>query len=141
MRNVWKYLYLKRPFQIKITNVSSKSYVDFLEMNSSISTNGALSLYINAVQDVSNLHAKVVILVLSSSGNYDLVLANTTVDVCEFYRNKKYVPILQMFYRTFTKTGTFPKSCPIRKVKISDNFFRKVLNFELFRICTSSKML
>lgn len=104
--------------------------MDFFEVNSSISTNGAISLYVNVLKDIPNIHAKVVIQLQSSSnGKYDLELANTTLDACEFFRNRKYEPILQLFYKTLTKNGQFAKSCPIRKVKVLKKFQKKNLSF------------
>lgn len=130
----------KRPFRIEVTNVSTASYVNFTQMNSSISTNGALSMYMNILQDISDVYAKIEILIASSSGNYDLELVNKTIHVCEFFRNRRYEPIVQLFYKAMTKTGSFPHSCPIRKVKIASNFREKVFHSDLFRNCTSSKM-
>lgn len=104
---------------MEFTNVSSRSYVDFVEINSSISANGALSIYINLLQDISNIYTKVEMMMVSSNGNYDLELANKTFDGCEFLGNKRYEPILQVFWKTLTKNTTFPKRCPLAKVKIA----------------------
>lgn len=102
-----------------------ESFVDFVEVNSSL-TNRGLSVYVNFLQNFVNPYAKVLITFLSSSGKYDLELANTTVNACEFFRNRKYFPILQVFYRALTKSSTFPKKCPILKVKI---YFTKSWNW------------
>lgn len=108
---------MKRPFQVRVTNISSISYVDFIQLNSSISTKGAFSLYVNALQDISSLHVKVLIMLGSAGENYDLQLLNRTVDACEFLKNRKHEPILQVFYKSVTNgEGVYPKTCPMPKV-------------------------
>lgn len=79
-----------------------------------MSSSGAISVFLNAHQNLGHLYAKVLINIESSNG--DLVLANKTVDSCEFFKNPRYEPILQVFYKALTRTGTFPKRCPITKV-------------------------
>lgn len=113
--------YFKRPFRLAVTKMSIKSFVNYGEVNSSISTSGAISIYVNILQDISEMNAKVVILIESSSGNYDLELVNKTINVCEFFRNRRYEPMLQVFYKSINKGGNLPKSCPLRKVMIADN--------------------
>lgn len=92
--------------------------VDFVVMNSSISTDGSMSMFINVLQNVPQLYVKVKITLESSDGIYDLELINKTFNVCEFLNNPKYEPIVQVFYRALTKSGTFAKRCPIEKVRV-----------------------
>lgn len=123
---------LKRPFRIEITDVTSKTYVDFVEINSSISDNGALSIYVNILKDISNIHSEVTIMLVSASGNYDLELVNRTIDACQFLSNKRHEPILQVFWKQLTKNGAFPKRCPFLKVKHFELFIAKkitILNY------------
>ncbi|KAG4073783.1 hypothetical protein HA402_001007 [Bradysia odoriphaga] len=89
--------------------------VDHIDTNSSISSNGSISLFFNLRQDIPNLYAKVLITVNTTKRIYDLELINRTIDSCEFYRNTKYEPIAQVFYKLLTKNGKFPKRCPITK--------------------------
>ncbi|KAG4073610.1 hypothetical protein HA402_000834 [Bradysia odoriphaga] len=89
--------------------------VDYIETNSSISSSGSISLFFNVKRSVPNFYSKVLLTVDSSNGVYDLELINRTIDTCEFYRNPKYEPILQVFYKLLTKDGIFPKRCPIMK--------------------------
>lgn len=100
---------------MEVTNVTTVSFVNFMELNSSTTANG-FSIYLHVLQDLVNLNVRVQILGESSSGKYDVRMANKTMDVCKFFTDRKYVPIAQVFYRAFAKNGTFPKSCPIRKV-------------------------
>lgn len=133
-----KMFFLKRPYRIEITNVRSESFVNFIGINSTITTSG-LSVYANVLETMQNPYVKMLIMLQSSSGKYDLTLVNTTVNVCEFFGNRKYLPTLQVFYRALTKTGTFPKKCPVVKVKMYSFFcdlkvFEKQ-NFIPFRDC------
>ncbi|KAG4074437.1 hypothetical protein HA402_015133 [Bradysia odoriphaga] len=89
--------------------------VDYVEMNSSISSSGLISLFFNVKKNVPDFYAKVLITVDTTNGGYDLELINRTIDGCEFYRNPKYEPIPQVFYKFLTKNGVFPKRCPVTK--------------------------
>ena len=95
------------------------SLVNYIETNSSVSSNGSLSLFFNVLRDVPSSYSKSLIMVDPSNGVY-VELVNKMIDNCEFYRNPKYEPIAQIFYRTLAKNAFFPKSCPIRKVYTSD---------------------
>lgn len=107
---------LQRPFQIEFTNVSTRSFVNSNEVNSSISATGSISFYVNLLQDVASVYAITEILVESTRGKYDLELVNKTINYCRFLSDRKYEPIAQVFYKMFSKSSNFPKSCPIRKV-------------------------
>lgn len=104
---------------MEFTNVSTYSSVNYIEINSSISTDGAISIHMNFLRGVSNIYVRAVITIESSPGKIDLEFINKTLFVCEFFKNKKYEPILQVLYRALTKTGNFPTECPIQKVYIS----------------------
>lgn len=108
--------YLKRPYVVEFTNVSTDSLVHYVQVNSSISANGSISIYVNFLRDVFNVYVKTVITVASADQVYDLELINKSVNFCEFLRNGKYEPILQVLYKIFNKNRSFPTSCPVRKV-------------------------
>lgn len=107
---------VKRPFRVDLYNATTKSFVSYIEINSSTVNNG-LTLYVNILQDVQKPYLKALILLESSNGKYDLPLSNTTLNLCEFLSNRKYFPILQTFYKTFMRYS-FMMRCPIRKVII-----------------------
>lgn len=92
--------------------------VDFIEVNSSISTNGSMSMFMNVLQNVPQFYAKVKITLESSNGTHDLELINKTLNACEFLNNPKYEPIVQVFYKALTKSGNFLKRCPVTKVRV-----------------------
>lgn len=58
-------------------------------------------------------------------------MLNKTIDNCELFSNPTYEPIIQFFYAILTKTGTFPKKCPITKVKyiklLDNNFVQETI--------------
>lgn len=110
---------LKRPYTIEITNVSMHSFVDYIQVNSSISSTGAVTMFTSYLRDVPNYYNKVLIKVESSEGNYDLVLANKTINNCELHRNRIYLPILSVMHIAMTKNGVVPTTCPVKKVLIS----------------------
>lgn len=71
----------------------------------------------NFLQDVSNMYAKAVIKLETSDQIYDLEFINKTINVCEFFKNRRYEPILQLLYKVLNKRQSFPTRCPIGKVK------------------------
>lgn len=107
----------QRPFKIEITNLSTYSLVNYMESNSSISKQNSVSIYINVLKYLTEIYAKVTVIITSANGNYSSVLFNKTIDCCEFLKNPKYEPIVQVFYRALTINGSFPKNCPITKVR------------------------
>lgn len=112
----YKTSYSQRPYVVEFTNISTFSRVNFIEINSSISTVGSISIHLNFLQDVYNMFAKTVIKLETSDQVYDLEFINKTINVCEFFKNRKYEPILQLLYKVLNKNRSFPTSCPIRKV-------------------------
>lgn len=69
---------------VEFTNVSSYSLVNFIEVNSSISTTGAISIYANFLQDVSNVYFKALIGIGTADQVYDLEFMNKTLNFCQF---------------------------------------------------------
>lgn len=60
----------------------------------------------------------------SGNGLYDLELFNRTIDICTFFENKQYDPLLQVAYSMFKKERgvDIPTRCPIRKVLVAFDF-------------------
>jgi len=53
----------------------------------------------------------------SSEGIHDLEIMNRTIDLCKFYKNKRYEPILQVVFKLFEETlSHWARSCPMKKV-------------------------
>lgn len=54
----------------------------------------------------------------SDRGNYNLELLNRTVDLCQFYQNKTFKPLVQLILKLFEEHFThWFKSCPVYKVR------------------------
>ncbi len=103
---------------VEFTNVSTYSLVDYIQVNSSISTNGSISINVNFLREVYNVFTKTLIQLATTSDEvYDLEFINKTVNFCEFLNNRRYEPMLQILYKLLNKNRSFPTSCPIRKVK------------------------
>lgn len=52
----------------------------------------------------------------SGKGVFDLKWINETVDLCRFFRDKKYLPLMQLAYGFVVEQGNYPTSCPVKKV-------------------------
>lgn len=66
----------------------------------------------------------------SANEVYDMEYINRTIDYCKFFSNKRYEPVLQVFFGIFAAKSDMARSCPIKKV-IRDGLFRKIV-FHLF---------
>lgn len=112
----------QRPFRIDVMNTKSISFVDYIEVNTSVNQNGHVTLYVNALKNIPNPYGLLQIFKESSNGKHNLVLVNATIPYCNFLNDRKLFPIAQVFYRVLTKKGDFPKRCPILKVKVNVAF-------------------
>lgn len=53
----------------------------------------------------------------SDNGNYNIELLNRTIDLCKFYKNKRYEPILQAIFKLFEEyMPNWFTRCPTNKV-------------------------
>lgn len=75
-----------------------------------------ISLFLNVKKPLQRPFARFEIYVDSGNGLIDLKYINETIDMCRFFREKTYMPLLQIIYRTIVDQGNYPTSCPIRKV-------------------------
>lgn len=120
---------------VEFTNISTYSLVDFLQVNSSLSSNGSISVYLTSQRVLTNVYAKIVINIESADHQvYDLEFINKTVNVCEFLDNKTNEPLLQGLYSVLNKDRSFPTSCPLRKVyrMMLNHIFTPPINFPFF---------
>lgn len=88
-------------------------------MNSTVDkTVGSLSLYVNILTNILNPYVSALVYTDSGNGLYDLEMLNSTVNVCMFFENKQYAPLLQVAYKTLKKEPgvVLPTRCPIIKV-------------------------
>lgn len=134
-------LCFQRPYTVQFKNVTSYSLNDICQINSSISNANSISVFVNVGRTIPSYYTKSLIKIETSDGIYGLELINKTLDTCKFFDDPTYEPIVQVFYRELTRTGTFPKRCPIEKVWISKfSVVYSISNCFPHRNYTSSKM-
>lgn len=107
---------LQRPFKFSLKNVVWKSFGNLTYANASLSPDGALSVFVQILENLNHPIAYTEVYVDSGNGQYDFEILNRTVNLCEFLRNKRYEPLLQIFYRIVSEGGSWPTACPIQKV-------------------------
>lgn len=96
--------------------MDSESFGNIIKVNASLSQSGAISIFVEILENYNHPIVFVKLFIDSGTGWYDFEVMNRTVDVCQFFRNKRYEPLLQIFYKVLLESGPFPKACPIRKV-------------------------
>lgn len=111
--------------------MSWKSFNRLTNINASLSPSGALSVFVEILEDVNHPFAHAEIYADSGTGQYDFEVINRTVDICKFFHKKRYEPLLQLVYKTISENGAWPTSCPIRKVVVSFIVWNSFL-FKLF---------
>lgn len=98
------------------SNISSTVYSDKYVVNASVSKN-ALNLYFQINEDLSHPMASVEIYLESTdNGQYNIELMNRTIDLCTFFSNKFYEPLIQIIFGILKQYGDFPDSCPVKRV-------------------------
>lgn len=106
----------QRPFRIEKFNVTATSLSADIEINATVTNVDENSLYVNLKKDLQHPFAQIEFYFDSGNGLFDLKFINETIDVCRFFRDKKYLPVIQLVYKSYSDQGNFPTSCPIKKV-------------------------
>lgn len=75
-----------------------------------------VDVHLNLIRDISQVFADFEYLHDSGNGKYDMVVANKTIDICEFLNNRKSNALLDIAYKILEESGELPKKCPIRMV-------------------------
>lgn len=70
----------------------------------------------------------------SGNGVYDMEIVNRTINLCEFFINPRYEPIIQVFYKAVSRNAVVPSSCPVQKVPNSSENSHKFIHFNLLEI-------
>lgn len=63
-------------------------------------------------------------------------MVNRTIDYCKFFRDKRYEPVLQIFYKIFASKSDIANSCPIKKVSGRLGFCRANICLQFFILNT-----
>lgn len=90
-----------------------------MKLNSTVDTAaGTLSLHVNVLTNIFSPHLMAVGYLDSGNNRYDLGLFNRTIDLCMFWENNRYEPLLQVAFKLLKKqiSRFLPPKCPIRKV-------------------------
>lgn len=86
-------------------------------MNASLTSQGALNMYIRSLKDIKNVFATIVVKFSSNhSNNFDIDYMNKTVNVCKLFHNPRYEPLLKLGYKIISKDVHLPQRCPVKKV-------------------------
>lgn len=99
-------------------NATCTSLSANIEVNATIGEDNSLSTYLNIKESIQRPFARIEFYVDSGNGLFDLKYLNETIDLCRFFRDKKYLPLAQMIYRFGREQGNYPTSCPIKKVEL-----------------------
>lgn len=90
--------------------------------NSSITYPGLMNVNLEILQTVKSTHSHIEIFLQSDDGIYDLEIMNRTVDMCRFFRDLSYEPILQVGLKLYKSSSNFLTSCFMKKVILSQIF-------------------
>ncbi|KAJ6632809.1 hypothetical protein Bhyg_17551, partial [Pseudolycoriella hygida] len=104
-----------RPFNLLVDNVTIESFSTKCECNTSVTPPGFLNVHINMLEAVHNRYSHTELYLQSDNGKYDLEVVNRTVDMCRFFRDVTYEPILQVAFKLFKSNSKFFTSCFIKK--------------------------
>lgn len=113
-------------------NVTATSLSEKVAINASITKDNGLTAYVQIIETIQKPFARVEFYVDAGNGLYDLKYINQTIDLCRFFRDKKYLPLAQLIYRFGREQGNYPTSCPIKKVKcrcVKRDFFSYNLRY------------
>lgn len=97
-------------------NVSSTVFSDKYDLNVTLIKN-VLTIYFRVNEDVADpiIWAEVFFQSLDT-GQYNVEVMNRTIDMCIFYTNKLYEPLIQILFQIMQKYGDIPNSCPLKMV-------------------------
>ncbi|KAJ6630510.1 hypothetical protein Bhyg_15920, partial [Pseudolycoriella hygida] len=104
-----------RPFTAEIRNISCTIF-EPEAMYLYVTTNKkVVNVNVTLLRTVSNPVVGFFVAHDSGKGNFNLVYANRTVDMCTFMKNRKSNVFLEIIFRILTKYGDLPTKCPMHK--------------------------
>lgn len=111
---------LKRPYTIIISNHTAEAYSSKCRVNSSfgdLRSPRFLDLNVELLTIIRNPFMHTELYFESDNGKFDMEVVNRTVDLCKFYKNKKYEPVVQVVFKLLEDYLThWFSSCPMNKV-------------------------
>lgn len=86
-------------------------------MNATFSDSGVFNLYVEFLNNIRNPFVRTELYFESVNGIYDMVVVNRSIDLCKFYKNRRYEPIVQVIYKLFEDYfAHWFRSCPMNRV-------------------------
>lgn len=78
-----------------------------------------MNVNVDVLETVKSTFSHVELFLKSSDGKYDLEIINRTVDLCRFFRDLSYEPILQVGYQLYrSHTPNYITDCVMKKVTL-----------------------
>lgn len=120
-----------------VSNVSSTSNVDYINMNISSMDSGSdgnhkgFLLMIHVIQEIPNIYSENIFTILRNKHSTPLILINKTINFCEFMVDKSKNLFLQSFFDE--ENGQYPNGCPVKKVIVPVNDFSLIDFFLMFQ--------
>lgn len=76
-------------------------------------------MYFTVKEQITNPLARIEIILQSpDTGRYEMEVLNRTIDTCKLLRNRLYEPLIQIIYGIMLEYGNFPRSCPLKMVRL-----------------------
>lgn len=121
---IFFYFRKKRPYKIVIRNISTKSFIDTIAVNSSANNEtGSFSIYINILEEFPIMFAGFELRLQTQRNVYGLSLLNRTIDFCKYFENHDSEPYINIVYETISSFGNLPQNCPVKAVSVKSNLF------------------
>lgn len=99
------------------SNLAYDCVTGYGDVNASLSADGSLSFYVKPLIDIDRLFVALrVDICADGSDDFNIDFMNKTVNVCKFFQNRRYEPLLQLTYKIISAKIILPKRCPIKKV-------------------------
>lgn len=112
-------MFLQRPFELQFYDPSSTVYdPQTIDLNCTIDNYELISFYINLKRQLPSIFLHLKYVFDDGHGNYNLLYANKTVDLCAFLTNRKMDVLLRILFTVGEKFGDLPKRCPLSKVSV-----------------------
>ncbi|XP_059217510.1 uncharacterized protein LOC106083314 [Stomoxys calcitrans] len=121
----------------KFTNIKcqdhDKSFSHFEQCQLKVVKRGVVTLNVRVdlyKSPVTNSTMNVTI--LKKSNGYRAIIPNTTIDVCEYFKNTKRFPIIRMIFAIFEEASNLNHTCPYYDSIIIKDLLLEEKNFVMF---------
>ncbi|KAJ6640897.1 hypothetical protein Bhyg_05830, partial [Pseudolycoriella hygida] len=105
----------KRPYEVKILNISCYSIDENYRLNATTYADGSFDVDWIVLKTLPELFMHVELYMDSGSGKYEMELFNKTFNFCRFAREPRYEPLIQIIYKMVLLHSNYPTKCPVAK--------------------------